>query len=451
MTMPHQVEDVEGGIPHAPSQLEEPKRELLETENVKSRNGFAENIEDIPQTEEEKKAERRFVLKIDLMVLPLLVMSVLMASLVRGDVGYAYNSGMEDELQVGATSLSIIISMFYVGYFVMSFPGTLFLKKLGGNVQIGIALCAWGTFTTLMCVATSWQTLAGLRLLIGCGEALNQAAGLYLTFFYKRNQLATRGAYYFGVFAFAGSLNGLLAFGISSDLDGVGEWKAWRWIFFIEGLMAVFWGFVVLCLLPSSPEKLRWGFSDEEKKIALRRYRQNFNTENDTKIRGAQVLKVLKDPHPWVYVFFFAGLVSLIIGYASDRLQRRGILLIGCYSVAIIGCTYPPVVLTQAWYGCNIIGYTKRATVTALFFMCGQAFSIAASYAYSDPPYYYRGNGFTLGFTALALVLTIVQIKVLKKKNRAKLNNKDSPEAEALRLLHVEEIQEDHPDFMYYL
>lgn len=84
-------------------------------------------------------------------------------------------------------------------------------------------------------VVHSWQSLAGLRLLIGCGEALNQAAGLYLTFFYKRNQLASRGAFYFGMFALAGAFNGLLAYAIVKNLDGARGWRAWRWIFVIEG------------------------------------------------------------------------------------------------------------------------------------------------------------------------------------------------------------------------
>ena len=65
--------------------------------------------------------------------------------------------------------------------------------------------------------------------------------------------------------------------------------------------MSVGFGFVVFLLLPSSPEKLRWGWSTAEKEIALRRYREAFNVENDTHVRGAQILGVLKDPKSWFY------------------------------------------------------------------------------------------------------------------------------------------------------
>ncbi len=51
-------------------------------EDLKSSSGLAAHTETF-QTTEEKQAERRFVLKVDLMILPLLVLSVFLASLVR--------------------------------------------------------------------------------------------------------------------------------------------------------------------------------------------------------------------------------------------------------------------------------------------------------------------------------------------------------------------------------
>jgi hypothetical protein len=65
--------------------------------------------------------------------------------------------------------------------------------------------------------------------------------------------------------------------------------------------MSVFFGFIILFVLPSSPERLRWGFSAAEKEIGLRRYREAFNIEGDDKIRGAQILGSLKDPKTWFY------------------------------------------------------------------------------------------------------------------------------------------------------
>ena len=68
-----------------------------------------------------------------------------------------------------------------------------------------------------------------------------------------------------------------------------------------SGVMSVFSGIVIFFLLPASPEKLGRGFTAAEKEIALRRYREGYNVEGDTNVRGSQILKVLKDPHSWMY------------------------------------------------------------------------------------------------------------------------------------------------------
>jgi fucose permease len=56
---------------------------------------------------------------------------------------------LQKELRIDASQLSNDISLFYVGYIILELPTTLFLKKVIANFQLGIALMAWGTFTTL--------------------------------------------------------------------------------------------------------------------------------------------------------------------------------------------------------------------------------------------------------------------------------------------------------------
>lgn len=84
-------------------------------------------------------------------------------------------------------------------------------------------------------IANNYSTVVGLRILIGAGEAFIQAAPLYLSLWYKRDELAMRGAIFFSMSAVAGSLNGLIAYGVLENLNGVYGRAAWRWIFLIEG------------------------------------------------------------------------------------------------------------------------------------------------------------------------------------------------------------------------
>lgn len=93
-------------------------------------------------------------------------------------------------------------------------------------------------------VAKNYATVAGLRVAVGAAEAFVQAAPLYLTLWYKREQLAFRTAIFFSTTALAGSLNGLIAYGIETSLDGARGIAAWRWIFIVEG----WWEAVPLCV-----------------------------------------------------------------------------------------------------------------------------------------------------------------------------------------------------------
>ena len=77
-------------------------------------------------------------------------------------------------------------------------------------------------------------------MLIGAIEAFLQAGPLYLTLWYRREELATRGAIFFSMMAVAGSMNGLIAYGVEHNLNGVHGWGAWRWIFLIEGKHGIY-------------------------------------------------------------------------------------------------------------------------------------------------------------------------------------------------------------------
>ena len=83
--------------------------------------------------------------------------------------------------------------------------------------------------------------------------------------------------------------------------------------------------------------------------------------------------------------------------------------------------------------------------------MLGQTFSIASAENYSDGPKYYRGNALTLGMMVAGLAITAVSIWFLAQKNAAKVRARGSEDAAAARHLGIEEIEDNHPDFTYYL
>lgn len=90
-------------------------------------------------------------------------------------------------------------------------------------------------FEFSLAAAKSYPTLAGLRLLVGAGEALGQGLVFYLSLWYKKDELVTRLAVFFSMSAVASSLSGLIAYGVLKHMAHAHGIAAWQWLFIIEG------------------------------------------------------------------------------------------------------------------------------------------------------------------------------------------------------------------------
>ena len=117
--------------------------------------------------------------------------------------------------------------------------------------------------------------------------------------------MATRGAIFYSTSALAGSFNGLIAYGIQKNIDGQNGWHSWQWLYLVEGVLPMGCSFIILLLLPGTPEKRHFLFTKEEQDLAVRRSRRAFNPENP-KFRPKFILKPLKKVRFWLLVAIYA-------------------------------------------------------------------------------------------------------------------------------------------------
>ncbi|KAF2474391.1 putative pantothenate transporter [Lindgomyces ingoldianus] len=452
--------------------------------------------------------DRRVKLKIDFMILPLLSSVYFLAQMGRSDLANAKIAGMDDELNLSPKMYSNVSSIFLVGYITFQLPGTLLLRKIGPPLQFGLAMIAWGLITTCTVKVNSYSGLMVVRTFIGVAEALIQGAVFYLSFWYRYDELATRGAILYSTSALAGSFNGLIAYAIERTLDAKGGWSSWRWIFLIEGILPVAWAFVIISILPSTPETVRLGFKPEEKAAVIQRSRAAHNT-GESKIRPKLILKLLLEPQFWMFTLIDCGshfcdssLSNFIpailqgLGYSdvnsqllavvvyasafvgilvacriSDKIKLRGIVISVCSAVAALGYVlllslrnnlgrliatcmlaagvYPITVLTLSWMAANIPGYTYRASAVAMINVISQCLSISGNQAYQDPPFYRKGMSASLGLICMSGVVAMLTVVYLKRMNQNKLTELDGEKAARLRELSIDEIGSKHPDFFF--
>jgi MFS family permease len=75
---------------------------------------------------------------------------------------------------------------------VFMLPANLGMRVIGPPRQLGIAVIFFGVCGICLAAAKNYGAVMGLRVLIGMGEAFVQVGLLYFSFWYKRDEVATR-------------------------------------------------------------------------------------------------------------------------------------------------------------------------------------------------------------------------------------------------------------------
>ncbi|KAI0383994.1 putative pantothenate transporter [Hypomontagnella monticulosa] len=474
-----------------------------------------DSLGDVPKEGEEEefdhKLDRRVKWKLDLFILPLMASVYFFATMGKSDLGNAKIAGLNEDLGLDASDYSNAATMFLVATIIFQLPGTLLIKKIHPNRQFSGAMITWGFLTAMTVLATNSGALLALRFLIGAAESFVQGGIFYLSFWYQYSEYATRGAIVSSMSTIAGAFNGLIAYAIVMNLDGANGWRAWRWIFLIEGIVPIAFAFIVLFFLPSSPQGLTWGFTEEEKRHIVKRSERAHNTTEEPKIQFKQIWAVMLDIHFWLFMLVSCGasfcqsslsnfLPDIIAGFGysdvnaqlfttivyacgcagillfsriADKTNARGIVLAVSTVGAVIGYAiliwvtnrdvrfaatclvafsiFPNTVLQLSWSAMSFVGYTRRGSVLAFCNIFPHLFAISGNQAYQDPPYYAVGNSAALGMSIMMFVASIALRWYLGFVNSKKRREQFSERAAELRLKTIEELGDHHPDFFYTL
>lgn len=81
---------------------------------------------------------------------------------------------------------------------------------------------------------------------------------------------------YYSAATISGAFSGLIAYGVQTTLTTNATGRApWRWLFIIEGVIAIAVGIMTWLLLPRFPDRMKngksWLFTKEEVELAIAR------------------------------------------------------------------------------------------------------------------------------------------------------------------------------------
>ncbi|KAI0055451.1 MFS general substrate transporter [Artomyces pyxidatus] len=245
-------------------------------------------------------AERRLVRKLDMRLLPAIVVIFIMNYIDRTAVTTARLKGLEQDLHLDDIQYNTILAALYASYCPAQIPSNMILNRITRpSFYIGACVVLWGLTSTMTGVTHNFAGILACRIFIGLPEAAFYPGAIYLlSRWYTRKELAFRSAILYGGLLISNAFGSLMAAGILSNMEGKLGVRGWRWLFYIEGAITMLFGFFTMYLLPDFPHNTRW-LSPAERHLAQVRLSEDAgeadeDTNTDTAWSG--FVLAMKDP-----------------------------------------------------------------------------------------------------------------------------------------------------------
>jgi MFS family permease len=230
-------------------------------------------------------------------------------------------SNIVKELGLTGNRYNIAVAVFFVPYVIFEAPSNFAMKYFSPSVWIGRIMISWGIVTICTAAVSSFRGLLAVRFFLGVAEAgFFPGVVMYLCYWYKPSERATRLAIFAGSVAVAGAFSGLLATGISF-LNGKANLAGWQWLFILTGIPAVLWGIVVWFYMPDYPQDAKF-FTEEERTFAIARMGPFAPNKEDKTFNVKIAKQTLLDPLFWVYAISYFLMVNSLnaFGYFSPTI-----------------------------------------------------------------------------------------------------------------------------------
>lgn len=259
-----------------------------------------------------REFERKLLRKVDLRLMPTLVIMYLLNFLDRSNLAQARQGSLEEDLGMTGTDFNLATSIFFVGYLLMQLPSNLLLTRVRPSLYLPLSCCLWGVVSTCNAATQKFTDIVVVRFFLGFVEAPFFPGAVFLmSSWYTRAELTRRIAWLYAGNALANMFGGLLGAAILGNHDGDLGIAGWRWLFIIEGVIAIAFSLVAAFILPNYPHTTTW-LTGEEQAFAAWRLLEDISeadTYKDASVWDGVKL-VLKDYR--LYIFVLMQHVSLL-------------------------------------------------------------------------------------------------------------------------------------------
>ena len=276
-------------------------------------------------------------------IIPFIFVLYIITFLDRVNISYAALT-MTQDLHFTAAIFGLGAGVFFIGYFVLEIPVTVWMQKWSARKWVARIMIGWGIVSVLTAFINTENQFYALRFALGLGEAgFFPGIILYISHWFTGREKAVA----YSMFMAAVPVSQIIGAPLSTHILSV-DWldmQGWRWLFILEGLPSVVLGLFAFFYLTDKPSQAKW-LSEDEKKW----FESKMSAENKIKnvtygfswkraIRERDVILLVLVYFFWIIGFYGLGffLPTIINGIGNQSITSVGYLVAVPYIAAFAG------------------------------------------------------------------------------------------------------------------
>ncbi|PVU84709.1 hypothetical protein BB559_007448 [Furculomyces boomerangus] len=457
-------------------------------------------------SEHEKEIIKKYLLKADIRILPIIVLMLMAALLDRGLIAATLVFGIQKGLKLTSTEEGNVTTFFYITYIICEAPANIILKKVKPHIWFSFIGIGFSITQLVQAYAKNGTSLTLLRCLLGIFEA-GVSPGIigYLNYWYTRSEVSVRMA----IFLSAGPVAGIIGAPFSAWIANkkIGNNKPYQNIFQFSGIITLVVSVAAFFIIQDYPDTAKF-LTPEERALVVRRLHLEQGLASKTKGSISEAVKFLKDWKIYVFSIIFLGLsnsanilslftptVAVSLGYTATQssyiamggyatgfismvayilfLRKKPYwIMITIYSLltAISYCiaifakgkilrvafliiagfgSAPVTPIAISWLSVNQGGVYKGMIATAIQLSVGALGGIISPRLYVRKyfPKFYGGSVFFIASLGLSAFLSLMMTVYMRNENKRRDENPE--DVSNLSLAEQRKLYDKHPNFRY--
>ncbi|KAF4544371.1 MFS transporter [Lasiodiplodia theobromae] len=260
--------------------------------------------------------ERRVIRKIDLFLMPAMVLGYGLVYYDKAILGSAALFGMTSDLHLSVVNnsttppttdtsrLSWATSIFYFGQLAGSYPMTYMLQRFNTRYILGPAVMLWAVICAATAGVTDWKGLFVQRFFLGFTESIVPTAFMItVSGYYTQSEQALRQTWWFSGTGWFTIIGGALNYGFA-QISG-GALTPWQYIYVLAGGLTFLFGLWCFALPNSSLNA--WFLTPEERIVAVERLRAGQTGVRNQEVKWSQIKEAALDVKVWLVALIMAS------------------------------------------------------------------------------------------------------------------------------------------------